>query len=284
MYLKKGIGTADLEKYKDLIPQIFLKQISQGELYATEVISCVNEQRDTVAIYLSYIHRNWLEIVWFRPIDLQILPVDMADILRFVTHDAEKRSKKPLTGAFFAIHNDEVTDPDKLRHVLLMAGFSSRQTDNYIYTCTLDDVAERDFLTKAAGALKCIPLGEAGLPRLKEMEEIIQKDGKPSPTGLFVEWRDYDAQDSLVCLNKDHPCGVLLLSKRGEYIVLDSTYTIDKKILPVLLGNAFLNLEKKYGPGQNIFVPVLGTKTAKMLEGLVPAAKKEVITDRIMWY
>ncbi len=284
MYYNKRISVFDLDKYKESIPENYLRQIRLGELYAGVVCDLVGDEERTAAVYVMGQHRDWLEIAWVHFGDPGALPVVRADLLRYIIRVERQQIKDELTGVFFEEHSDEIDDPDQLRHILMLAGLDGRESLDYIYTFSLGQVQEREFLAKAAKAMDVMRLCDAPEELLESVDNMIQADERPTPVGLFVDWEDYLQEESLICVKNGQPRGALLLSIKGEYVVIECAFVADKMALSVMLGNVLPMLEDKYGQEQKMLVPIVLKKTAEIVERLVPGAERGKIIEGLKWF
>ena len=284
MYYNNRISVFDLDKYKDAIPENYLRQIRLGELFAGRVLDLVGDEERVVAVYVMGQHRDWLEMAWIHFGQYHTLPIVFADIIRYIIRIERARSADDLTGVFMEIHSDEISNPDELRHVLMLAGLDGRESLDYIYSFSLGQVGEREFLRKASGVMETVSLRDADDELKETIDNMIQNDERPTPVGLFVDWEDYLQEESLICLKKGQPNGALLFSMKGEYLVMECAYVTDKMALSVMLGNALPVLEAKYGPTQKMLIPVVLKKTAEIVERLVPDAERGKIIEGIKWF
>ena len=284
MYYNQRISVFDLEDHKDAIPDNYLRQIRTGELFAGQVFDLVGDEKRDAAVYVIGHHRQWMELSWVHFGDADALPVVKADLIRYIIRIERAQADSDLKGVFFELHSDEVEDPDELRHILMMAGLYCRESMDYIYSFTLDQVKEREFLAKASGAMECITLKDADDKLLDELDNRIQCDDRPTPVGLFVDWDDYTAEDSVICVKNGRPRGALLLSMKNDCVVIECAYVADRMALSAMLGNVLPGLEEKYGPWQQMLVPVVLRKTAEIVERLVPDAKRGRIIEGIKWF
>ena len=85
-------------------------------------------------------------------------------------------------------------------------------------------------------------------------------------------------------MKDDEPCGFLLLSKKGGYIILECAYVTDKMALSSMIGWAYHLLKKKYGEAQKVLIPVVLEKTGFIVEKLAPAAVRGKMLEGIMFF
>lgn len=272
MLQNRKIEKNELFQYQNVIPDTYMEQLEMSRFYAALIYEAAGEE--TKALYITYSLDGWQELVWIRYYQENVIPMEKARILRYLLHAENQRHKNQLKGVFLERHIDELKDPDEFRHSLMMSGFECHMTYDNIYEFSLDQVKERRFLEKAAKALTCTAVLDASLDMLDLVDDMIQTDDRPVPVGLYVNWDEYLQEDSLICLKNGQPCGMLLISGHGEYLVIDCAYVTDKAALPSMLGNAFLSIEKKYGITQKILVPVVINRTASIVERMVLGASR----------
>ncbi len=276
MYISRKISRSDLAKYEDMIPETYIKQIKANKFYAGILTDVFRTEEVQQAIYITYLIDGWLEIVWFGYFDPQVLPIVKVYLIQSLIMSEKKRYGEDIKGIFFEIHEDEVGNVDYFRQALMMCGFRVRETLGNIYELSLDLVREdsQKFLAKAAKSMKCIPLSSASDTIKDQLDNMIQEDSRPVPVGMYINWDDYILEDSLVCMKDDKPCGTLLMSMKGEYLVMECAYVTDKLALPAMIGWAYFVLKKKYGIKQKILIPIVLEKTGLLVEKLAPEATR----------
>ena len=285
MYISRRIKKKELDRYEGFIPSIYMTQLRAKRFYA-EVISNVEGEQETVlAVYITDSVEDWLELVWVGYTE-EILPIVRSRLLHHMIEVQKKRSGEKKKGIFFEIHADEVDDPAGFKHAMMMSGFETRETLDNIYELTLDQIREKEqkLLTKAAKLMKCIPVSKADKTLKEKLDTMIQEDSRPVPVGMYINWEDYLEEESLICMKDDEPCGCLLLSKKGGYIILECAYVTDKMALSSMIGWAYHLLKKKYGEAQKVLIPVVLEKTGFIVEKLAPSAVRGKMLEGIMFF
>nr|MCR5098704.1 hypothetical protein [Lachnospiraceae bacterium] len=178
---------------------------------------------------------------------------------------------------------DEVDDLDQFKHAMMMAGFETRETLDNIYELSLGQVREKEqkFLANAGKQMKCIPVSKADDDLREKIDTMIQEDSRPIPVGMYVNWDNFLEEDSLVCMKGDEPCGLMLLSRKKDYIVIECAYVADKLALAAMSGWAYFVLKKKYGDTQKILIPVVLEKTGLIVEKIAPDAVRGKMLEGI---
>ncbi len=272
MYTSKKIGKDELEQYADMIPETYMVHLKANKFYAGIITDEFKTREVRMAVFITYFIDGWLELVWFGYFDEAMLPTTRVFIIYSVIMAEKKRYGDRMKGVFFEIHRDELGDYDLFRQALMMCGFQVRETPGNIYEFSLDQVKEQMFPKEEDKAKKCIPVSSADDPLKNKLDTMIRKDSRPVPVGMYVNWEDFLAEDSLICMNGDTPCGLLLLSQKGEYIILDCAYVTEKTALSAMIGSAYYNIKKKYGNTQKILIPIVLEKTGLLVEKAVPDA------------
>ncbi len=284
MYRSKKLKKDEMDKYRYLISDTYMTQINAGKFFLGLLIDEVGDKETEEALFITYSFAGWIELVWIKFFDEDALPIYKANLLRFIVRSERTRRGGDLKGAFCEIHTDEVKDPVALRQILVMSGFESRLTIDNIYDFTLGQVRERQFLKKAANALECVPLGDAGNIVLEELESLISEDARPVPVGMYPNWDDYLQEESVICMKNWKPCGVLLFSMKQDHLVIECAYVCDKMALACMVGRALPIVEEKYGPDQHVLVPIVLEKTGQLVERLVPDAIRGELLEAIKWF
>ena len=284
MLQNRRIGKKELPAYETRIPGAYRELLKMGKMHAALIYHDRGGEELPEAIYITYSLNEWQELVWLQFFRKNVLPTERARLLRFLLHTENLRNKNKLKGTFLEIHIDELEDPDEFRYSLMMSGFECRVTCDNVYEFSLEQVKERKFLAKAAKAMTCKTASAADPALLEACDRMTQKDDRPIPVGLYLNWAEYLPEDSLICVKNGKPIGLLLLSQKGEYLVIDCAYVTDKAALAVMLGNALLLLESKYGPSQKILVPIVLNRTGSIVERMVPGAVRGKMLEGVYWY
>lgn len=286
MYINRKIARKDLKDYENVIPPTYMEQLRANKFYAGEILDVVDGKEAEEAIFITYFIDGWLELVWVSYINSDMLPIVRANLLRYLVMSEKQRYGDRLKGAFFETHIEELKDQDQFRQSLIMCGFEAKETVDNIYELSLDQVKENEqkFLAKAAKMMKCITVSSADDDLKDKIDQMMQEDSRPVPIGMYVNWSDFSAEDSLICMKDDNVCGVLLLSKKSDYIVMDCAYVTDKMALSSMVGWAYFRLMKKYGPTQKVLIPVVLEKTGMIVEKIAPEAIRGKMIEGIMHF
>ena len=286
MYINRKIARKDLKDYENVIPPTYMEQLRANKFYAGEILDVVDGKEAEEAIFITYFIDGWLELVWVSYINSDMLPIVRANLLRYLVMSEKQRYGDRLKGAFFETHIEELKDQDQFRQSLIMCGFEAKETVDNIYELSLDQVKENEqkFLAKAAKMMKCITVSSADDDLKDKIDQMMQEDSRPVPIGMYVNWSDFSAEDSLICMKDDNVCGVLLLSKNSDYIVMDCAYVTDKMALSSMVGWAYFRLMKKYGPTQKMLIPAVLEKTGMIVEKIAPEAMRGKMIEGIMHF
>lgn len=286
MYINSKIRKKDLVQYEGIIPPTYMEQLRANKFYAGMVSDIVGDEKTDLAIYIAYSFDEWVELVWVGYLKKDILPVVQSKLLRYVTRVEKKRYGNTAKGVFFEMHATEVDDIALFKHTMMMSGFETKETLDNVYELKLEQVGEKEqkSLAKFAKMLKCITVSSADEALREKLDAMIQEDSRPVPVGMYVKWDDYLVDDSLICMKDGKPCGLLLLSKKGDSIIIECAYVTDKLALSSMLGWAYFMLRKKYGDSQKLLIPVVLEKTGLIVERLVPDAVREKQLEGIMYF
>ena len=283
MYLNKAISKKELPDFENLIPENYMPEIRAGKMFAGRVVDLVGGEETPLVTYVSYAFAGWLELVWLSFYE-DDLPVDHANLLRYLIRVESDRRGIPLKGVYMDVHYDEVKDPVLYRQMLIMANFECREIYGPTYELTFSQIKEGEFLKKAAKLHKCVPLAEAEDQLFTDLAAMIREDERPAPVGAYLKWDDYLQQDSLICLKDGKPCGALLISMKKECLVLECAYVTEKTALSAMLGTAYTMLSEKYDADTRILVPVVLKKTGQIVERMAPEAKRVRLLEAIQWF
>ena len=282
MYHDKKLSPFELDDLHGKIPDNYLNKVVRGRMAATAVYDRVDQSDMLRLVSITALTGNWLEIVWiYFPHEAPL--VEKSDLIRYLIRCEIYRMNGELKGVFCEIHEEEAPSEQRLRHLLLMVGMEVSVSGSNTYEFTLSQITHRTLLEKTAGRMECRSLGSVENEIIEELERMIQEDERPTPLPPLINWDAYLQEESLICLKKGRPCGLLLFSAKGKYIVIDCAYVTDKMALSVMIGNAVGMIEKKYGHNQAILVPVLLNKTAEIVKGLVPDASRGKLIEGVMW-
>ena len=284
MFIRKTINSAELDRFEDRIPGKYVTDIARGELSAGAIWDEVGGESYLMLVYVIGKMEGWMEIVWASFSDPKAVASEKADLLRFMIREEQDASEEELIGTYCEIHAQEIRSMQHLSDVMLMTGMETTVADNSVYEFTLADVAEKDFLGKAAKAMKCLSLRAAGNDVLDRLEAAIEGDERPTPLPLFIKWQLYLKDESVICLKNGAPCGLLLLSMHGKYLVVDCAYVTDKLALSAMLGNAFLYLTEHYPPEQKLLIPVVMKRTGEIVKRLAPNAHCGEMVQGVLWF
>ncbi len=144
-----------------------------------------------------------------------------------------------------------------------------------MYEFSLGEATNTALLEKAAGKLKCVSLADAAPSIISGVKELIRSDKRIIPVTENVFSADNQKDLSFICLKQDKPCGLVLVSGYEEFLSLDLLYSTDNAAMPVLLWESFAAAKRIFGDDKKLVVPVLSDKSAKIVETIVPSAKRE---------
>ncbi len=283
MFANEQISFLHLYRYEQEISENYIRQILSNTLYAGMVTDRVGDKEKQMLIYVTGHFDGWLELVWTSFSDKDATPAEKADLLRYVFRAERERIGEPLKGIFCETHIQEIKDREALCRMLKLAGMETTVTDNNIYEFSLSEVKDPEFLKKAADRLECVPLSKAEDELLFSMEKLLAEDEHPVPLPARVYYGEYLGDESFICLKGKSPCGLLLLYEKEGYLVIDCAFVTDPQALAVMLGNAYIAIMKKRGPGQKLLVPVVVNKTAELVERMVPTARRGEVIEGVMW-
>ena len=286
MYINSKIRKKDLVQYEGIISPTYMEQLRANKFYAGVVSDIIGDEKADLAIYITYSFSGWIELVWIGYLAEDISPIVKSKLLNYVIRVEKSRYKNTVKGVFFEMHTDEVDDISGFKHLMMMSGFDTKESLDNVYELKLNQLKEREqkSLAKFAKMLKCIPVSSADEALKEKVDAMIQEDSRPVPVGMYVKWDDFLADDSLICMKDGKPCGLLLLSKKGDSIIIECAYVTDKLALSSMLGWAYFMLRKKYGDTQKLLVPVVLEKTGLIVERLVPDAVREKMLEGIMYF
>ncbi len=286
MYTNRKIRKRELDQYTGIIPPTYMEQIRANKAYVGMISDVVGDEETDQAIYITYSIDGWIGLVWVGYLNEDVLPKIKAYLLYYVIQMEQKRYGDTAKGMFFEIHTDELDDPQSFKHAMMMSGFETKETLDNIYELTLDQVNEntQKLFEKTGKMLKCIPVSKADDAIREKIDALIQEDSRPVPVGMYVNWDAFLQDDSLICMKDDTPCGLLLLSRKCDYIVMECAYVNDKMALPSMLGRAYFMLREKYGASQKILVPVILEKTGLIVEKMAPDAVRGKMLEGIMYF
>ena len=267
-------------KFLKEIPENYLKGLSSGEFNAAAVYEDRDKEKEPFGYYLTAVHADWLEIVWFKISDKSV-SIDKKG--RFIRHGMVsdiRRRKGKFFGAFTEFPTDE--DMNGVVEALTLTGMDAFIGDSNIYEFKLSDVTGRDMMEKASERVECIPVSDADDLMRQKIDEIMRIDERPVPIPLFIDWKSLDDKISFICKKNDRLCGALLFSEREEYLVADLGYSADPIALPALIHNALEVAIEKYGEDKKVIVPVVVNKSALLVEKIVPDAVRGKVINGVM--
>jgi hypothetical protein len=246
----------------------------------------VGDQETDKAIYITYFLDGWIELVWVGYMEKEVPPMVRSHLLYYLIQVEKNRLGEEAKGAFFDIHTDELDDPKSFKHAMMMSGFETKESLDNIYELTLNQVNEKSkkFLANAGKMMKCIPLSKADDDLRERVEMMIQEDSRPVPVGMYVNWDDFLTDYSLICMKGDTPCGLLLLSQKMDYIVIECAYVADKMALSSMVGWAYFGLQKVFGGSQKVLIPVVLEKTGLIVEKIAPDAVRGKVLEGIRYF
>lgn len=283
MYRSKRIDSSNFMDYEKLIPENYGEMICSGRLSGGVIYESEDVAEKNILVYVMTIRSGWMELIWLDVFDRDRDDVFYSALVRTMIRKECFRRGESLKGVYAEFYAGIKFRADRIRNVMLMAGMVSNITKGNVYEFTLREVVKNTPLQKAIGKMKCISLADANEQLFEKLDEMIQQDSRPSPLPLFVNWIQYLQEESLICMKGEDPCGILLLSRRMDSVVIDCAFVTDKMALVSLLGNAYKILKTKYGEDQKILVPVVVDRTAAIVERLVPTAERGDVVEAVMW-
>ena len=282
MYRMRRIDSSNISEFEALLPENYSAQIRSGALFGGAVFEPSGEEKPPILVGVMAFRKDWLELLWIGFPDRTKSDTFFAELIRTLIRREKFYRGPSLKGVYAEFHSDIKLRSDRIRNVMLLAGMESCITKSNVYEFPLSAVEESSLLRKAKGRMKCIPLFMANGELFNKLDELIQTDARPSPLPLFVNWDSYLQEDSLICMQGDDPCGILLFSKYKDYLVIDCAFVTEAMALPVLLGNAYPWLVEKYGDKQKLLIPVVIDRTASIVERLVPGAERVDMVEAVL--
>ena len=284
MYRNRKLKKREFSEYEGLIPETYIEQLRAGKFYAGLVTDIVGEVETTEMLYITYPLADWLEIVWVHYYNEENTSIAMANLLRYMIRVERTRNDYKPKGMFWEISEEEASATPFFKDSLLLCGFECHETVDNIYEFSLDMVKDRDILVKAANTMNVIPVSEAGQDIRDTLDTMVQQDKRPVPVGMYIDWDSFLPKESMICIKNGLPCGVLLLSNKQDYIVVECAYVTHEPALIAMLGKAFTVLENSYGPDQKMLVPVIRNRTGAMIRKMVPDVTRGKRIEGILWF
>ncbi len=286
MYTNRKISKKELKNYNEIIPPTYMVQLRANRFYSGMISDVVGDQETDKAIYITYFLDGWIELVWVGYMEKEVPPMVRSHLLYYLIQVEKNRLGEEAKGAFFDIHTDELDDPKSFKHAMMMSGFETKESLDNIYELTLNQVNEKSkkFLANAGKMMKCIPISKADDDLRERVEMMIQEDSRPVPVGMYVNWDDFLTDYSLICMKGDMPCGLLLLSQKMDYIVIECAYVADKMALSSMVGWAYFGLQKVFGGSQKVLIPVVLEKTGLIVEKIAPDAVRGKVLEGIRYF
>ena len=284
MFLSEPITESNIAEYKEYLPASYVEPICYGEFSAAAVYDHVlvgdKEEKALFGLYITAVHVEWLEFVWFDVIDSAVETVEKGLFLSYILNREMQRRPEELKGAFVELHPEEAWED--VQEALALAGMEAHETENNYFEFALSQVRKRDQLEKTGGGFACIGLGQASQEQKDALDELMQNDERPIPVPVYIEWEEYHQEISCICLKKGIPCGAVLISRQGSYLLFELAYSTVPTALPVVFGYALREALRICGEEQRILVPVVVNKTDSLMEYFVPGIKRETILVGIM--
>lgn len=280
MYVDQYIQPGMASEYETLIPKNYLDQIATGELSAIATYAGDRESGKLVGIMISASHNGWFEIVWVHVSREYRSVVMAAEYFRYCLRQI--RRTHMFAGAFCEVQAEE--ERALHRDVLALAGMELVYEKNNIYEIRLSQIRHKNTLLRAAEATKCISLAMADNYVLEYIEEQVSTDPRPIPFPNNINWGDYDADISQICVIDDEPAGILLFSHAEEYLVLELAYSTSERSLPAMIGAALKYADLKLPPDQKILIPIVGTGVSDILNRMVPDVVRGDTLQAVMWF
>ena len=282
MFQNSVIHALNLTKYEFAIPKGYFEQIERGELNAVAVYEGEVTDECFYGAYVTAVHAGWLELVWiYLPEERRHASAE-AELLRYCMVREQQKRNFELEGAFFEIHEEEVTQ--HLKDALALAGMEVWEEQGNVYEFAVKDVAERARLIRAARLANIKTLAEAEPELLEQVEEVFQTEERPVPIDSFVDWEEYVPEISMICIQEDRPTGVLLFTRAGKYLVLELAYTTTKNALALMLGRALSVVQEQYSEDQRILAPIAVKRSREILEKLVPDGTRSGLLEALKWF
>ena len=282
MYRSRRIDSSNISEFEAQLPENYSAQIRSGKLFGGAVYEPVGEDREPILVSVMAYRKEWLELIWIGFPDRTRSDSFFAELIRTLIRRERFDRGLSLKGVYAEFHSDIKLRSERIRNVMILAGMESSISKSNVYEFPLSAVEENSLLQKAAGRMKCIPLSAATNELMCKLDELTQVDSRPSPLPLFVNWDAYLKDESLICMQGDAPCGILLFSRHGDFLVIDCAFVTEFIALPVLLGNAYTWLKEQYGPEQKLMIPVVIDRTASIVERLVPGAQRVDVVEAVL--
>lgn len=280
MYVDRYIRPEMFGDYAAYIPKNYHSQIMNGELSVIATYYGTTDSDRLVGIMVWASHKGWFEIVWVHMSREYRAEVKSADYLRYILRQVRKTRK--YIGAFCEVQTEE--ERTLHRDVMALAGMELLYEKNNIYEMKLSQIRHKNTLFHAAKQTECIPLADADDDILEFIEDQIASDPRPIPFPEDVDWEDYDADLSRICVIDDEPAGLLLFSHAAEYVVLELAYSTSERSLPAMAGSALQYAEENFEPDQKILIPIVGTGVSDILNRMVPDVVRGDTLQAVIWF
>ena len=280
MYTDQIIHTANLMNYSEEIPVNYHDQIKKGEISAIATFNGEPGSGRLVGTTITASHAGWLEIIWFSMGEGYHEEVQAADYLRYVIRKAEKTGN--YIGAFAEIHVDEHTE--KIADILTLAGMELKESKNNNYEIAISEITNDGMLIEQAKRSECIFLEDASEEVIGKLEDKIYDDKRAIPVPSYMEWENYMGDLSVIGLEKGEPIGCLLFTEKKDYLIMELLFSASPKAIPGILGTALIKARELFPGDKKILMPLVGNRSAELVEKLAAGAKRGKIVEAVTWF
>ena len=264
------ITPGTIRDYERYIPEICLKDMIDGKLYGSAFYDADMIPDRLIGVVVYGERYRWRCIEWVTLTENYNIPDYAADMIWYLEEDARREGK--LFGTYGLIYPGE-------EHLLTwykMAGFSVEEELSNVFTLTLSEISEDALkLTKPSENIREFDAVSRDL--VNEMEAIVDQVESPLPVEEDI-LEDYFVGDlSLLYVDEEGPKGILLVSESDRLLSVDLLFSVNPKVVGVLLGTALLRAKERYAADTKIVIPITSVQSAQLVEKLAPGAKREML-------
>ena len=275
------IPPMQLRKYDGYLHENYISSLLKDSLIARGYYAdqdCTPES--LLGLMIMGSHGKWVELVYLVLDDSAKNSASAEKLMRFVLNEIKDDGK--YIGVFLEAHPGEVADG--MRQILERTGMKLYTRKNNNYEFDFRDIVKDSSIMAAAKKLKCLPLSALDDDAKERIEDALYDSQTPVPIALPVSWSNYDPDISFAFAGGDQGHGLILASRAADTIVVDLLYGSKSIICAALIGAAVSAGEELLGGEQKMMAPIVVDASRRLIERLVPNARRGNITEAIMWF
>ena len=278
---KKRLSKTAFSSFSKHLPENYWGQLNNGSLKADAYYDKSAKEETLAAVTITGSHDGWRELVWVSVEEAYMEEEKIKSIIESVIEDT--RAQEDYVGVFLEMHVVEQTP--EMQKILEAAGLTVYIADDNMYEFSFSELCIQDSFYAIADKIPCLSVNLSSEKAKESIENTLMSETNPIPVAIPVPWTTFRDDLSFICEGSGkNDSGLLLVSQKGQSLVVELMYGQDPKIVAALLGSVCKKAKEMLDPSQNILVPIVNESTRPLVQKLAPSAARGKIAETLIWF